>query len=611
MKKHLSGTASSARGISIAQLTRRLIGFLVIPTISLIVIYLVISYAYFMRDALLSQQDRLENSAQRSVQSLDDTQQFFHSVQSIPELSYMLDIYTDKRDILYSLLKTLRPQLDQLVLNSVTVAELKIYSIQPLLMTAAPFVDNSALPLTAEEIAKLSQRNRNPVIWCFTPSEAPSGIPTVTAYRKLTGYDYSKIIGYMGVTLSEDFVDRVLTDLEAAVSFYDGSLRVYSGDDLIYASDPPLSGFPDASDLRSGDSRLLLSSLKYMNCVVLEGPGLRVVVAGPLLSLSTGQPLRLLLLLCMVLIAVSFLLMRYSRKMKNLSGQITDFSGFMSGMNPETLMEYHPASQEQWREMITLTDSYNHLISSNRRLRSQVREMELLTEESRYQALQAQIHPHFIYGTLENIRMLALQNHDRDAASMIYSLSSLIRRSISISGDAVSLQDELDAAHEYLKIQTIRLGARFTYTEEICVDPSEVALPSFTLQPLLENAIVHGIAQTEEACELVLYAGETAGTVTLEVRNTGPAPDREHLSRVSDLLGGRLAPEDFSSDGHGRALYNIRERLRILSGGKAALQLVSENGWTIARITLTRSLNAAAEPEPDQEVNHVPHSDRG
>ena len=86
--------------------------------------------------------------------------------------------------------------------------------------------------------------------------------------------------------------------------------------------------------------------------------------------------------------------------------------------------------------------------------------MELLSQNARYQALQGQIHPHFIYGTLEAIRMTALQNKDREVASMIFSLSALIRYSISISPKAVTLKDEVEIASHYLNIQKIRFDER-------------------------------------------------------------------------------------------------------------------------------------------------------
>ena len=207
------------------------------------------------------------------------------------------------------------------------------------------------------------------------------------------------------------------------------------------------------------------------------------------------------LFICLLLV----LMFHFFSNINDLSRQILDFSSYIRKSNPDDLTLYpetYEKYKQQYEELHHLIHSYNNLIKENSTLMSKVRKMELLSQDARYQALQAQIHPHFIYGTLENIRMLALQNRDKDVADMIFSLSALIRQSLSISSKAVSLEDEIEISAHYLKIQKFRFGERLTYSFQM--DPAlyKIPLPSFILQPILENAIIYGVSNTFDCCEL-------------------------------------------------------------------------------------------------------------
>ena len=580
----------AVREPSITGIARRLIRNLFIPIISLIILYLDASYLYFMNDALSSQQARFEAAAQASEQIRDNAEQFFYSVESIPELTYILDTYSEKKDVLYALLKTLRPQLENMVLNNPAISDVRIYSIRPLLLRAEPLHAPEELELSAAEAASLSSRYGNRLAWRCTASGDPGVLPKISAVYRQNGYNYVKPIGYIEAGISDEALAAFCRQFTHSESYHGGAFSVYQDDTLIYTDsfrDSPLTGRELERAAEKG-SLFLFRSLRYVNCVSFPELSLRITITGSVSSLSGGIPLVLLAFQTVILFIVAALLIRYYRNMKSLALRISEFSGFMETASPEMLTEYRPdaADGTGYIELTKLVEAYNRLILNNRELQRRLREMEHLTEESRYQVLQAQIHPHFIYGTLENIRMLAFQNHDRDAASMIYALSNLIRRTISISSDAVSLREELDAAHDYLKIQQIRFGGRFTYAENVSVDPDAVFLPSFTLQPLLENAIIHGVSKTDEDCLLTLTIARTETRVKIVVHNTGPAASEDRLNRVNLLLAGGLDPEDFEKDGHGRALYNIRERLRIVSEGEASIRLDRDFSGTAVLISL-------------------------
>lgn len=208
--------------------------------------------------------------------------------------------------------------------------------------------------------------------------------------------------------------------------------------------------------------------------------------------------------------------------------------------------------------------------------------MEALTQEARYQALQSQIHPHSIYGTLETIRMLAMANQDMDTAFMIYSLSSLMRQSVEITSHASTLEKELSIVQDYMDIQQIRFSGSLRY--EVNSDPSllDLKLPPFTLQPIVENAIVYGISQTLDPGEILIRISKQArgNAICICVSNTGKHMEAERLREVNSLLADLTVPEAIHTQGNGIALYNILKRLQFLYPERIDMKIEAEDIWT-------------------------------
>ncbi|CUB04201.1 sensor histidine kinase [Marinomonas fungiae] len=177
--------------------------------------------------------------------------------------------------------------------------------------------------------------------------------------------------------------------------------------------------------------------------------------------------------------------------------------------------------------------------------------------ESNYQMLQSQIEPHFLFNTLANIQVLIDIRPD-DAKRMLDDLTSLLRVSMSkIKQPRIQLIEELDLVAAYLSIQKVRMGDRLRFHIHKKGDVERIECPPFLLQPLVENAIVHGI-------EPSLKGGEIEISVKVEEENC-------HVSILDTGLG--LAPNwqaSVSSDKkHGIALRNIRQRLFLIYGDQA------------------------------------------
>jgi hypothetical protein len=174
---------------------------------------------------------------------------------------------------------------------------------------------------------------------------------------------------------------------------------------------------------------------------------------------------------------------------------------------------------------------------------------------SQLRALQYQINPHLIFNTLNGISTLVLERRTDDANHSILLLSRLLRSALRTDRAAiVSLAEELQLAGEYLDVEQVRFGDSLVVQQSIDRDAYNAEVPALLLQPLLENAIVHGRPTDGSRLTITLLACVTDGVVRIDVRNSGS--------------GGRRGP----SRGTGTGLANVRERLRALYGDEQAVR---------------------------------------
>ncbi len=207
---------------------------------------------------------------------------------------------------------------------------------------------------------------------------------------------------------------------------------------------------------------------------------------------------------------------------------------------------------------------YREREGAAQRLELQTSELKALLAESQLQRLQAQIEPHFLFNSLHTLSALILQGDSTEAIRMTRRLSDLLRRALRAGESAEhSLGEELDLVREYLAIQQVRFEDRLDVRQEIDPAAADALVPALLLQPLVENAIRHGIEADPEArlVELrVEFEERDRPRLRLVVRNEGPP------------LGGS------SRTGAGLGLENTRGRLRAMYGDEAGLEIGNAEG---------------------------------
>ena len=219
------------------------------------------------------------------------------------------------------------------------------------------------------------------------------------------------------------------------------------------------------------------------------------------------------------------------------------------------------------REVRELSDSFGHMVVRIQQLMSTVRQEEVNLRKTELKALQAQINPHFLYNTLDSIAWMCERGRNTDAVNMVHALARLFRISISRGNELIPIAKELEHAESYLQIQKYRYKNQFTYTFE--VDPAclEYYCNKITLQPIIENAINHGLDLMVDEGQITVQVCQEGEDILFRVRDNGVGMSREQVDAILHHSPG---------DRTGIGIKNVDDRLKIYFGKEYGLRITSE-----------------------------------
>jgi two-component system sensor histidine kinase YesM len=202
---------------------------------------------------------------------------------------------------------------------------------------------------------------------------------------------------------------------------------------------------------------------------------------------------------------------------------------------------------------------------------------KLLSMEMKYKILQQQINPHFLYNTLDTINWKAMENGNRDISAMVRSLSRMLRGSIK-GPDAITVGEDLRFVENYILIQKLRFEERLVYTARVQPEVLSCGIPRVTLQPIVENCIIHNIEKHSGTYEIRIFSSYTPEYTEIVIDDDGQGVDPRHMELVLD---GKADPADGSI-----GLRNINERIKMLFGERFGIRV--ENREPVGtRVTVT------------------------
>lgn len=202
---------------------------------------------------------------------------------------------------------------------------------------------------------------------------------------------------------------------------------------------------------------------------------------------------------------------------------------------------------------------------------------EILRRDSELKMLQSQINPHFLFNTLEVINSLALLNNVPQISDVVSSLSDILNHSILRDDRNITLRDELALVDSYLYIFSVRFEDAYTVSREIDEASENILIPNLTVQPVVENAVKHGIIPSGRKCHLHIKAFLDGNDMIVEVSDDGVGISTKKL----DELNERLSGTDSGTPSRSIGLLNVNKRLKLLYGSGYGITVDSrENIFT-------------------------------
>ncbi len=277
------------------------------------------------------------------------------------------------------------------------------------------------------------------------------------------------------------------------------------------------------------------------------------------------------------------------RMSRSLTGPVAQLCMRVEEISAGDLSARTPVQAEEY-ELRILSQGIEQMAA---RLDAQIQEntkKQATLRRTELALLQAQINPHFLYNTMDTIIWLIEGSKTREATEMVSNLSDFFRHTLSRGQDVISLREEAGHVRSYLQIQQVRYQDIMQYT--INIDPSlqELPIPKLTLQPLVENALYHGIKMKRGAGHIYIVGRRDGGGALLQVTDDGVGMPPERLEQL------RRAMERQERVGFG--LSAVHERLRLFFGLEYGLSVSSRPG---VGTTVTARI-PAVKPESKPEI---------
>ncbi|MBB6734796.1 cache domain-containing sensor histidine kinase [Cohnella zeiphila] len=412
---------------------------------------------------------------------------------------------------------------------------------------------------------------------------SPGSVRVVSSARIIRDpHQFARIIGILELDVPEANLSAILAPAEyqgTSRSMYvvdsEGLIMSHTQEDQIgnRLLEPDL--FDDVRDQASGIRRVTIGNeAYYLIFDTLDENGWKVVSLLPVrlinrtnADFNVGFSVVLILSLVLLVILGAFLV--FANVNRSMIARLRHITEQLKERGAVVIEEGLP---QRRGVVIRLEKSVTHMLSTLQQLLEDNYRTKEKEKEARLKVLQAQINPHFLYNALDTINWMALTKGAKDISRMLHMLAQYFRLSLSKGKDIVTLEEEMNLAKAYLEIQMQRFHSfeyELTYPESLAGRP----LPKLTVQPIIENAILHGIQNKEgHQGRIRLEVFEQDGGFVIRVADDGTGMSED---KVRELLASFSSPTTSTSS---YGLYNVWERLRLYTGGAGRLDVASIPG---------------------------------
>lgn len=404
-------------------------------------------------------------------------------------------------------------------------------------------------------------------------------IPFIMLKKQIWDTENRRLLGSMFIAVDLAFIDRMLRELES-----DGRGQLWLMNEagkIIYHTDPQRIGLIDEErrsyPLLSGSFHTTGPGEERLISVNESPRGLVLAHSIPVSELTGGvdfvRNVTVLVFLGIVLVTTVLsvvLSLNFTRPLKRLSGMMKNVE--MGNFR----VDYNLQSRD---EIGSLARSLNSMIETIRELIQTNYQIEIRQKEAQLYALQSQINPHFMYNTLETIGMAVEEGEKETVVDMVTLLGRMLRFSVNNLSRSVTVAEEVQHVRDYLTIQKFRFEDRLTFDITVNLEEWQVPnlyTPKFILQPIVENAIKHGL-ENRRRLEIHISASREFGAqsgredIVFRIRDNGPGIAAERLHELELSLRNELFQHKSSQFG----LSNVNARIVMMHGAEYGLQLHS------------------------------------
>lgn len=229
-----------------------------------------------------------------------------------------------------------------------------------------------------------------------------------------------------------------------------------------------------------------------------------------------------------------------------------------------------------------LTLAFNEMVRRTKKLIENVYQSEIYQKEAELNALQAQINPHFLYNTLQIIDMMAEEDGVEEISDACQALSRIFRYSINKGKEFVQVKEEIIHIKNYMLIQKLRFGEKLLVSYDIEKGCEELYIVKLLIQPLVENAVVHGIENVLGKCEVLIRVFRSGGYLLAEVEDNGNGIEEGKLKELNERLRQsseqRIVHKEGSAGGTSIGLENTNARIKLYFGEEYGIMIESKEG---------------------------------
>lgn len=395
-----------------------------------------------------------------------------------------------------------------------------------------------------------------------------------------------EVIGFIIIDLSDNFVRNFLSSYAFGKTgnFYvtDASgVPIFQPPNAVHQLPSSKSGVQYAADKDHFVTEAAESGTPlFINFTTSHETGWKIIGVAPLDEIfEDAYDIRRLILFSVGL-SILFIVILYSFMTKRLTGPIQVLMRKMRQASAGNLdAKIYPSGSD---EIADLGKGFNTMIERIKELMERSIREQRSIQMAELRMLQAQINPHFLYNTLDSIIWMAEAGKNEQVIHVIQALSRFFRISLSKGRDLITIKEELEHVHNYLVIQQVRYRDILDYSIEVPEELHPYLILKMTLQPIVENALYHGIKNKRGKGKIQITGYIQNGALLIEVRDNGAGMSPETLDALTKRYQ-TAAEQELGEDASGLqqsgyGLYNVEQRIRLYYGSEYGITIASTEG---------------------------------